>query len=234
MKIDEKMLSLPPYLSTAWRNVRALYVKGNLLVINLVDGDTVQIPNLPEDLIEKAFQFHALHIENEAISSQTPKSKPLFSPAPIELGGESTMRLAFGGTMDQLSGGLQHNPAQAHLPDLPKEMVAKISQIAKIMVPNSDFNLIPKGEPHCNCPFCQISRAIHGEAKETESLQIEEMVADEELQFEQWNIKQADEKLYIVTNKLDNQERYTVFLGEPVGCTCGADKCEHIVAVLKS
>ena len=44
MRIDDNVLSIPPYISTNWNQVRALYVKGNLLVITLVDGDNVNIP----------------------------------------------------------------------------------------------------------------------------------------------------------------------------------------------
>ena len=43
-----------------------------------------------------------------------------------------------------------------------------------------------------------------------------------------------NDKLFTVINKLDQQEKYNVFLGEPVGCTCGKQGCEHMLAVLKS
>jgi hypothetical protein len=35
-------------------------------------------------------------------------------------------------------------------------------------------------------------------------------------------------------NPLDHKEHYNVFLGDPIGCSCGNNNCEHIQAVLKS
>ena len=61
-----------------------------------------------------------------------------------------------------------------------------------------------------------------------------EEVTDEDLKFRTWDIKQPGKKLYLVTNPLDNNENYNVFLGKPVGCTCGQKYCEHIKAVLNS
>ena len=40
--------------------------------------------------------------------------------------------------------------------------------------------------------------------------------------------------LIVVTNPLDANEHYNVFLGDPIGCTCGQKNCEHIRAVLNS
>ena len=62
----------------------------------------------------------------------------------------------------------------------------------------------------------------------------EEIVSDEDLKFKTWDIVQTGEKLYDVTNPLDTKEQYHVYLGEPVGCTCGEQYCEHIRAVLSS
>ena len=47
-------------------------------------------------------------------------------------------------------------------------------------------------------------------------------------------ITQTGDKLFTVVNKLDPQENYHVYLGHPVGCTCGKQGCEHILVVLKS
>ncbi|NGX33463.1 MAG: hypothetical protein K1060chlam4_01531, partial [Candidatus Anoxychlamydiales bacterium] len=40
--------------------------------------------------------------------------------------------------------------------------------------------------------------------------------------------------LYRVTNPLDENEHYSVFLKDPIGCTCGKKNCEHVKAVLNS
>ena len=128
---------------------------------------------------------------------------------------------------------MQHNPAQANSPDLPEEVLNKVSAIAKIVTPE-DMKSLPKAEPHYNCIHCQIARAIHKGIQNMDGeREDEEEVADEELQFQQWDIKQKGE-LFVVTNRLDTAEQYHVYLGNPVGCTCGKSGCEHIVAVLKS
>jgi hypothetical protein len=77
---------------------------------------------------------------------------------------------------------------------------------------------------------CQIAKALHGELPEEQ----EEEVTDEDLKFRLWDIDQTGDKLYVVTNPLDSKEYYNVFLGDPIGCTCGEKNCEHIRAVLNS
>jgi hypothetical protein len=62
----------------------------------------------------------------------------------------------------------------------------------------------------------------------------EEMVSDEELKFRSWDVVQTGEKLYLVCNPIDSKEHYNVYLGEPIGCTCGQTHCEHIRAVLNT
>jgi hypothetical protein len=62
----------------------------------------------------------------------------------------------------------------------------------------------------------------------------EELVSDDELKFRTWDISQSNEKLYIVSNPLDDHEHYSVYLGEPIGCTCGQKLCEHVRAVLNN
>ena len=126
---------------------------------------------------------------------------------------------------------MQHNSAQGDAPDLPAELIQKIAGIAQIMA-GGDLKNFPKPEPHCNCMHCQVARAIHNGEKEDEA--DEETVSDEDLQFRTWDISQSGEKLFTVTNPLDSDEHYNVFLGSPVGCTCGESHCEHIRAVLSS
>ena len=62
----------------------------------------------------------------------------------------------------------------------------------------------------------------------------EEIVSDEDLAFRDWEIKQTTDEKYQVTNPLDANEQYNVFLGNPLGCTCGEKNCEHIRAVLST
>lgn len=240
MKINKNILSLPPYLSTPWSNVRTIHMKGAIMVISLLDGDTVSIPGLSSNLIESIFLAHAEHLEkgfeqkhsnventtNAKLSN--PFSQPLFMG---DQNSEQTIR--FGVGLEGVASALQHNPAQMHAPDLPKQILDKISAIAKIVAPE-DINALPKPEPHCNCAHCQIARAIILNAAQKQDEEVEEAVSEQDLNFQQWEITQSGDKLFNVVNRLDSTEKYSVYLGHPVGCTCGKSGCEHILAVLKS
>ncbi|HEX4839171.1 MAG TPA: hypothetical protein VFU89_01875 [Rhabdochlamydiaceae bacterium] len=216
MKITDKILSLPPYISTAWKNIISIHVEtrpyGHVLLIELVTGTKVEIPHLDPKLMEKIFQMHAMVLEkeNSPIATQT-FAFPL--PFPIE----------------GLTSVLQHNPEQADTPPLPPEILEKIESLKGVLP--EDIIQNQKAEPHCNCPYCQITRAL---TNIEHPAQIEEEVSAADLTFRSWDIKQEAEKLYSVTNPLDLKEHYNVFLGEPVGCTCGTKNCEHIQAVLRS
>jgi len=220
MKINDKILSLPPYISTAWKNIVSIHVEtrpfGHVLLIELVTGSKVEIPNLDTKLMEQIFSMHAAVLEKEG--PQNPIATQTFAfPLPFPIEG--------------LTSTLQHNPEQADTPPLPPEILEKIQSFKGILP--EDLTSIQKAEPHCNCPYCQITRAITGDLVEA-TPQIEEEVSVADLTFRNWDIKQEGNKLFSVTNPLDNKEHYSVFLGEPVGCTCGSKNCEHIQAVLRS
>ena len=220
MQVTDKILSLPPYISTAWKNIVSIHVEtrpyGHVLLIELVTGTKVEVPNLDPKLMEQIFSMHALVLEKEG--SQNPIATQTFAiPFPFPIEG--------------LTSTLQHNPEQADTPPLPPEMLEKIQSLKGILP--EDLTSLQKAEPHCNCPYCQITRAITGDLVEA-TPQIEEEVSVADLTFRNWDIKQEGNKLFSVTNPLDNKEHYSVFLGEPVGCTCGSKNCEHIQAVLRS
>ena len=227
IKITDKILSIPPYISTSWSRIAGLHMKGSVLAITLVDGDTLHIPNLNTETVHLIFQHHAVYLEKEYTEPVQVESqlKNLIEQ------GDSSIRFAFGSSMDGLGNILQHNTSQSDSPDLPLEVLHKVGAIAKIMGP-SDEILLPKAEPGCNCFHCQISRALQPTAH---SEMIEEQeVTEEELQFQEWTITQTGDKLFSVVSRLDEKEKYNVYLGEPVGCTCGKQGCDHILAVLKS
>ena len=243
MKINPKIFSLPPYISTSWNHVVALYCKEGNLVVTLGDGDLIEIPDLKPDLIDTIFSAHAAHLEHEIAkehftrNSQNPNKIPNGAAFPPILSGEasgdSPFRFAFS-TLDGLGYALQHNPSQATAPDIPKEVLQKISSIAKIVAPEETDSL-PPPEPHCNCMYCQIAKAIHKEVlPQPITSTSEEAISDEELKFQEWEIIQTGDKMFSVSNKLDSIKKFNVYLGDPVGCTCGEAGCEHILAVLKS
>lgn len=229
--VDDKVISLPPYVSTAWENVKALYLKDEHLIVDLIDGNAIAVPNLTDEEIEEIFDYHAVYIDKAHDLEQI-----LEEEAQSQNDGGSPFRFAIN-SMDGFTNAMSHNPAQANMPPLPPEVLDKISNIAKIISPE-EINALEDPVEGCHCFYCQISKAIQSTNDDPQAKHIEdnvsEDVSDEDLQFSQWAISQLEDKLYLVTNKLDTSEQYKVFLGNPIGCTCGNANCEHIVAVLKS
>lgn len=239
MKINSKFLSIPPHISTRWGDVKGLYMKGALLVINLLQGESVQISGLSVEVLQTIFQAHAAYLELEEACAEKESAQPLKEkdPFPFLLSEKQMANFLHLGvtSLDGLTSAMQHNSEQANAPDLPKEILEKIGAIVQIISPEEGLSISPP-EPHCNCPHCQISRAIYMEdGKEVISQEpVVEDICDGDLNFEQWEISQKGKNIFTVANKLDAAETYQVFLGEPIGCTCGHSGCEHILAVLKS
>lgn len=226
MNITPQILSIPPYISTTWKNISSLHAipegEAFKLIIMLASRTRVVIPGMSKVSIDAIFTAHALYGSETPIRSEENKVASTSLTLPVA-----------GGSLDLLNAATQHNPAQANAPELPKEILEKIAGIAKVLGLDDNAHL-PKAEPHCNCPYCQIARAFHTEETPTVKREEEEIVLEEELKFRNWDIKQSADQLYIVTNPLDLNEHYSVFLGDPLGCTCGLKNCEHIRAVLNS
>lgn len=242
MKISHKIISIPPYISTHWKNVLSIHtIEESILVVTLADGDAVYIPDLSPEQISQVFKAHTAYLEEmENEHSPSDKKNPR---SQIENQFTAFIQSAFGvesgqpfqmsfSNLDNIQNVLQHNPQQADAPDLPSEMLEKVAAITKMMAP--DPSLLPKAEPHCNCIHCQIARSVSGQPKDEEPSSEMAEVTSDDLQFQAWEIQQSGDKLFTVTNKLDRDEKYSVYLGEPLGCTCGKTGCEHIVAVLQS
>jgi hypothetical protein len=218
MKINHQVLSIPPYISTSWKNINSILVdqSGNLVIL-LHTNAKISIPSLEKSIINVIFDAHAKFLENDEKEKSQKAGSNFSMGVPLKIGVDG---------IESLGSALQHNPANANSPDLPPDVLNKIASISKIMGVQSP-EMIPKAEPHCNCPHCQISRAIRGEAKDEE-------VSEEDLKFRTWDINQTGDQLYVVANPLDENEKYTVFLGNPLGCTCGEKNCEHLRAVLNT
>lgn len=242
MKITTQILSIPPYISTSWKNIASLHVEHQpspcTLIVTLLSGVRIEVLGLELAMLEGIFTTHALYLEQEERSAQT----GIIPRAPLNFPQRNGQLISFelplkNGIEDFGGFGtlLEHNPEQASCPDLPPEVLEKITFLAKSMGID-DVNAAPKPEPHCNCARCQIAKAMQAgiESEEPVKEELEEIVSDEELKFKTWDIAQVNEKLYNVTNPLDKNEQYNVFLGKPVGCTCGSKQCDHIQAVLYS
>jgi hypothetical protein len=225
MKITTTILSIPPYISTTWKNISSLHVKDGgsayTLVVILQNRVQVEVPGLDKETIDAVFEAHAHSAEESA---------PKNMISPIDGPFSFSLPLKPGSPIDTLGSGMQHNPEQANLPPISPDILKKLTMIARAFG-LEDASALPKAEPHCNCTYCQVTRALQGESPMEEP--IEEVTA-EDLTFRNWEIKQTADQLYSVTNPLDPNEHYSVFLGTPLGCTCGAKNCEHIRAVLNS
>jgi hypothetical protein len=213
MKINRNILSIPPYISTSWRNINSIYTENSDLIILLNSNEKISIPNLEKSIINVIFDAHSKFLEQKNVAMSV--------KLPIPLGDVEGI--------DSINSIMQHDQKNATSPNLPSEIIDKIQSIFKIMGIEDKENF-PKPEPHCNCPHCQIARAIRGEKKET----LEEVVSEEDLKFRDWDIKQTGDKLYEVIHPIDKTKHFSVFLGKPIGCTCGKKNCIHIKAVLRS
>jgi len=229
MKITSKMLTIPPYVSVAWKDISSLHTKtDNLgqpisLIITLRNMTQVEVPHLDNLALDEIFNAFSRHNDQDKLA----ESKLMEGPFPF------SVPLKQGIPNNPIHATTIHNPQQADLPDLPPEVLEKITQIAKIFG-LEDTSLLPKAEQHCNCVHCQIVRSMHEEAPPLPSIPAEEEISLKDLSFRDWDIKQTADKLYTVANPLDTNEYYTVFLGDPLGCTCGHKNCEHIRAVLNT
>jgi hypothetical protein len=218
MKITAKLLNIPPYISTAWTNITSLYVRKEerkeVLVITMQDATQVEIPNLSQGEIDAIFEAHAKFSESESHTSNLLEGALNFG-IPFKLDSS---------TIDSFNPAIQHNSQQSDLPPIPVDILKKVGSIIQALGV-SEIPLIEKAHSDCNCVYCQLARSFH---KETE----EEEISSADLQFRDWEISQKEKHLYHVVNPLDKNEYYDVFLGEPLGCTCGHKNCEHIRAVL--
>lgn len=233
MKINSKIINIPPFISTSWDNIASIHMKGGTLALVLSNNETILVPGLAPSTVELIFAAHAAHLEEKGDKHHFASGNLLMQAFSGEESKEFPLKFGFS-TVDGVGAALQHDPSQHDAPPVPEEILKKIAAIAKIVTQDElvDF---PKGEPDCNCMHCQICRAISENSSEMALPRTEEPpVSEEELRFQDWEIVQTADKLYQVINPLDREEKYNVFLGEPVGCTCGKQGCEHILAVLKS
>lgn len=257
VKVNNLMLSVPPYISTSWKYVEGLYMKGATLVVTLASGESVNIPGIGTEFVDMIFTAHADYLEKEVnqrnVMSSNNDLSSLQGMMPFGLLGPgfpmtaSDNAFQFGiSSMDGLGNPMQHNPAHANAPDLPLEILQKIGAIVKIVAPE-EIVTGTIAEQDCNCPYCQITRAISVDGDDesqlfselsswTDILENPELTHAHDLSSEissPWKIQETGPNQFLVVDT-SNQSEFRVFLGNPVGCTCGEEGCKHIVAVLKS
>ncbi len=249
MKVDNRFISIPPYISTGWASVESMRVHEGILFITLHDGEQVKIPNLSSEQVSFIFNAHAAFMEDEQqFMEELDEDEDEKNGLPFPFGDSISLGNGDENSLFsmQISGlintpgvvgiSMQHNQRYANAPDLPKEILQRITSISQIIGPQN-IEMLPDPKAQCNCPFCQISRAIkriHIQEHSLEAEDKEQEVKAEELQFNQWAIELLEPDLFSVKNKLDHAEIYKVSLKPKVNCTCGKLGCEHLVAVLKS
>lgn len=231
MLVNREVLSVPPYISTSWVQINALYMEESVLVVCLKDNIVIKVPDLSSSDIRNIFEMHAAYFMEK---KEARRKKEIDHTGGFEMPVRFGMGLSMGnGIMENMiSSGMQHNPEQAHMPDIPKEIINKIATITKIISPE-DVSMIPKGEPHCNCAFCQVSRAIHEDENKTPEILVEQVLPPPPQ--EPWIIEPSEGGCYQVSSTSNPVDTFKVFIKDgQVGCNCGQHGCEHIIAVLRS
>jgi len=230
MKITDSIVSIPPYISTAWENVASLSMEEDLLVFTMRDLTRVSVPHLSSQEVEQVFSAHAAFLE-----AHTPHELQKAPERDISFTPPFRMQL---GNIEQFGQVMEHNPAHSGLPPIPEESLDRIAALSKI-ISEEEILAMPPPETNCNCMYCQVTRALRKAILQDVDMlpdhpqaQVEEKVEEEDLKFEAWAVELIGDKEYRVTNKLDALEQYTVSLQDPISCTCGKKNCEHLVAVL--
>ncbi len=180
-------------------------------------------------IVKAVFAAHTSFVESETSTRPAKIAAPQDQVFSFGL----PLKSDFLGALDNMNPLLEHNPERSEIPDLPEELIEKIASLSRTLGIR-DSALIPQPEPHCNCMHCQIAKALRNGLVEEQNDTEEEIVTDEDLKFRTWDISKKGDKLYSVSNPFDSHEHFSVYLGEPVGCTCGNPHCEHIRAVLSN
>lgn len=229
-KINTKILSIPPFISTAWENIKTLHFSAGALVVTLINDTEITIPNLPAETLEDIFKAHTDYLEMSK-EAPAPKTKNSNRDKASLFSFDLPFNFDSLGDMSALMNCTQHDMKLSGSEPLPPELLDKIKKMASMMGFDASRLGDLKAEPHCNCPHCQVVRSINNQEDEIID---DEPVSDSDLKFREWDIKEIGEKRYEVTSPFDTEEKYQVFLGTPVGCTCGKEHCEHVKAVLES
>src|SRR5690349_14036257 len=192
MRINQKILTIPPYISTTWKNVSSLHMESRhsilVLVILLTTGTRIEIPGMDPGIIKAIFAAHAGFVEAEPAQQRPTKSEAKNAFLSLGLPIKSDLIEAF----DNLGPLLQHNAEHSQDPDLPQGLLQKVASLAKTLGLKND--LIPQSEPHCNCMHCQIAKALKQGMEEP--LEEEVIVTEEDLKFRTWDISKTGDKLY--------------------------------------
>lgn len=209
MIINKHMLSIPPFISTSWKDIDLLLSDGQTtLNVYLKNGTVVKISNLLKDDLNLIFKVH----QDILLSPSQPTIPSLIDPLLFSLSGPL----------------LEHDPDLHDASPLPDEVKIKLKSLLEGM-PKLEKIKLPQIHQDCNCPFCQIMGLIQDEATNDE-----EIVKDEDLLFSTWKQEAFSDHLIKLTHPFNQEETYFINLESPISCSCGQTSCEHIEHVLRN
>ncbi len=184
-------------------------------------------------MIEAIFSAHARYLEQEE-KAPAPKLLP---GTPLSLPDSSQQLASFALPLKDMQGlgnVSQHNPEQADTPDLPQTGPGKIGEITKAMGID-DLIASPQTRAPLQLRALPDRAGNAGRCRERSRRRSRKKLSlMRNLNSARGISRRLRDKLYVVTNPLDDKEHYNVFLGDPVGCTCGHHHCDHVRAVLNS
>lgn len=131
---------------------------------------------------------------------------------------------------------VRHDPSAAKSNSLPKEMLRKIRAFAKNILAQGELSAEPQAVSGCNCPHCQIARAIE-QGVGSEELRLQEgevLVEEDELKFSKWSVLDLGNERFNVTDPSDKTQSFIVEIKPTLQCSCGKNDCEHIVTILEN
>lgn len=208
MIINKQILSIPPFISTSWRDVELLLSDGHsTLNIYLKNGTLVKISNLQKDDLDLIFKVH----QDILLTPEQPHIPSLIDP----------LLFSFSGPL------LEHDPDLKDASPLPDEVKIKLKSLLEGF-PKLDKIKLPEVHSDCNCPFCQVMSLIQDDEND------DDIVTDDDLHFSTWKQDHLTEHLIKLIHPFNEEEIYLVSLDTPVTCSCGQTGCEHIEHVLRN
>jgi hypothetical protein len=142
VKINDRLICISPHISTTWDQIAFMQTEEDLnnnsltLILHLMNGKMVKIPHMDSSIIDVAFAAHMKYLENSHSHKGEPSVKNpnsffqnLMNLSPEQL---SSIPIRFGisgipGGIDGLETAFQHNSALSNAPNLPNEIIEKIS-----------------------------------------------------------------------------------------------------------
>lgn len=210
MIVNTKLLSIPPYISTSWKDVELLLSDGeNTLNVYLKNGTVIKIAHLMKEHLELIFKVHQEVLMQKQHDIPPSLIDPLF--------------FNFSGPF------LEHDAEMSDADPLPDEIKQKLRSLIRSF-PKLEKSQLPQFHENCNCPHCQLMNLLSD--KENEGFE-EELIDDKDLVFAPWQVEKKSDKCFVLSHP-DLEERFEVNLESFPTCSCNQGSCEHLAYVLRN